>query len=122
MTDLAIRQDGDQWDFAIEGGDFVRVDGPEEVAQRVTYRLMTWLGESVYDTSAGVPYIDGVFGAEPVPGVAQLLLEVIRKTEGVRQVLNDWTFDLADDGTLALSGTALLDTGTPIELSLSVAS
>jgi hypothetical protein len=105
MTDFLIRDDGDGWDIVIEDGDFVFTADEgrlSEVGQRVIYRLMTWQGESAYDTTAGVPYLDAVFGAQVAPGVAQLLTQIILETEGVDALVDTPTFTLTDRG-LAVS-------------------
>lgn len=103
--DVAIANDGTGWDVVLVDGDVVMhtEDSPEDIAQRVVYRLMTWSGESPYDKAAGVPYLDGVFGFEPVPGVVALLVDVMAKTEGVDEVI-DPLFTL-DNDTLTITAT-----------------
>lgn len=91
---IAISANGG-WDLVLKDGDFVFVDeGPAEVGQRVVYRLMTWLGESPYDTGAGLPYLDGIFGFEPIPGIAGLLTQTILDTEGVDEIVDNPVFSL----------------------------
>lgn len=92
MSDLYIAHNGDEWDLVLDDGDVVLVHEletapiPAEVAQRVVYRVMTWLGESPYDTGAGLPYLDGIFGFEPVPGIAALISQTVLDTEGVLEI------------------------------------
>jgi hypothetical protein len=90
VSDLKIADTAGQgWDLVLEDGDVV-LFGPDdttaEVAQRVVYTVMTWQGESPYDLAAGLPYLDGIFGFEPVPGVAGLITQAIQDTEGVAEV------------------------------------
>lgn len=89
MSDLKIADEGDGWDLVLEDGDVVLFGSDDltaEVAQRVVYTVMTWQGESPYDLAAGLPYLDGIFGFEPVPGVAGLITQAIADTEGVAEV------------------------------------
>jgi hypothetical protein len=120
MSDLLIRLNGTgglatDWGLVEVDGDLVLTSSHlEEVAQRVVYRLMTWLRESPYDRSAGVPYLDGVFGFEPIEGVAGLLAQEILDVEGVDGFLEGPVFAL-DGRTLTV--TATLQVGEePLEL------
>lgn len=118
--DLAISNDGTGWDLKLTDGDLVMhvEDSAEDVAQRVVYRLSTWRGESPFDALAGVPYLDGVFGYEPVAGVVALLRNVIETTEGVAEVLGDPDFVL-DQTTRTLAISCVIRVGTaevPIQL------
>lgn len=107
MSDLKIVANGGDglavdWGLVIENGDLaLTASRTEEVAQRVVYRLQTWLSESIYDTSAGVPYLDGVFGFQPREGVAALLIEEIRNTPGVDEIVDNPEF-LLEGNTLTL--------------------
>jgi hypothetical protein len=111
-VDLAISKQGDQWDLVFADGDLVltRPLGQQptaqqilaDVGQRVTYRLMTWLAESGFDRSVGLPYLDGIFGDEPVGAVTFLLVQEARTTPGVQEVVGTPEFTL-DDRTLRLS-------------------
>lgn len=119
MTDFAIANDGDGWDLVLDDGDLVLTHTlglPAEVAQRVVYRLMTWLGESPYDLTAGVPYEQLVFGFEPVPGIVAYLVQIVLDTEGVTDVATEPDFEL-DDRTLTITLAIVVGTETvPIEL------
>lgn len=114
MSDLLIRDTSGQWGLVLVDGDAVltsnrtHVTRLEEVGQRITFRLMTWLRESVYDRSAGIPYPDGIFGHEPVEGVVALLTQEILETEGVDGVSGQPTYDLTD-GLLTI--TAIVQVG-----------
>lgn len=121
MSDIQIANEGEGWDLVLVDGDLVLGfdSHAAEVAQRVTYRLMTWLGESPYDRLAGVPYLDGVFNDfEPVPGIVALLIQVIVDTEGVNEVTEDPTFEL-DGRTLSIAVEIRVGAQTiPIELAV----
>jgi len=122
VTDFAIANTGGGFDLDIVDGDLVLTAGisrAAEVAQRVTYRLMTWLGESPYQTTAGIPYEDVVFGFEPVPGTASLLVQVILDTEGVDGLAEDPVFVLGDDRQLSIAVAITVGEDTvPISLAL----
>lgn len=87
--DLKIEHVGDGvWDLAMEGGDFVLIGHteatwPDLVAQRVTFAILTWLGESPFNRGDGFPWADGVFGRNPVEGIAALLHAHIVAVDGV---------------------------------------
>lgn len=121
MADLAIANDGTGWDVSLVDGDLVLLaeDSVLDVSQRIVYALSTWYGESPFDRTAGVPYLDGVFGFEPIPGVAALLRSVVEGVEGVAEVVGE--LDLILDGrTLRISGTVRIgDADTSLQLVLS---
>lgn len=107
MTDIRITNDGGGWDLALVDGDLELVpetatDDGEAVAQRLVFAWSTWLGESVYDRGAGVPYLDTVFGVAPMPGIAALLLQIGLDVEGVADIDGEPAFDLDSGRTLAI--------------------
>lgn len=126
MSDLYIADGADGWDLVLDDGDVVLVHELEEqawlteVSQRVVYRVMTWLGESPYDLGAGLPYLDGIFGFEPVPGVAALISQEILETEDVSEI--DGTPEyLLDPTSRELSMSIAIKVGDePVTLSLEV--
>lgn len=128
MSDLYIADGADGWDLVLDDGDVVLVHELEasawqaEVAQRVVYRVMTWLGESPYDTAAGLPYLSGIFGFEPVPGVAALISQTVLDTDGVLELDSDPSY-LLDTTTreLAMSFVIKVGTGEDVPISLEVA-
>lgn len=121
MPDLQIRNDGDGFDLVVEDGDLVMLtEIAADVGQRVTYHLMTWLGESPYDRRAGIPYQDVIFGFEPVPGAVALLVSEIQSIEGVAEVIGDPVSEL-EDRTLSISLTLRAeDADAPINLALDI--
>lgn len=110
MTDILLERDvnqNGQWDIVLTGGDLsLTADTSRlaEVAQRVVYALHTWIGESVYDLDAGVPYEEAIFGDEPAPAVVGFMRNVVESTEGVDEVL-DTSFILDDNRNLSISCT-----------------
>ena len=123
MSDLQIDATTGVWDLALDDGDAVLVDDVSraaEVAQRVVYALMTWRGESVYDRGVGLPYLDGIFGFEPLPGIAGLLSQTILDVEGVTEIVGQPDYIL-DDGTLSYSVVIRVDDGTETQITAGVA-
>lgn len=120
MSDLKIERSQYGWDAIMTDGDLVlETDETSLVAQRVIYRLMTWLRESPYDRSAGVPYLDGVFGPEPVEAIVFLLTQEMLDTDGVDEVIGDPEYILGDDRVLTIS-CILRVSGDEVPLSLEI--
>lgn len=91
MTDLRVIAEGDGYDLDIQDNDLVLIGGDDDtwleaVAQRVRYALHTWQGESVFDRDAGLPYIDGIFGRQPVEGIGFLFYSAITDVDDVTGV------------------------------------
>ncbi len=123
MSDLQIARDvNGEWDLVLVDGDAVlvhTVSVAAEVAQRVVYRVSTWYGESPYDRGVGLPYLDGIFGFEPVPGVAALISQTILDTEGVLEIVDNPDYILASDRELSLAFAIRVD-GTTVDLALEI--
>jgi len=107
--DYRIEKTAGQWDVALVDGDIVLLDDEsdadriEAVSQRAVYRFMTWLGESPYEVTAGVPH-DAILGStEPVEGVVGLYALEIGDTEGVSAV-EDLSF-VETSGELEITAT-----------------
>lgn len=88
MADFQIERDGDgQWDLSLVYGDLVLFDEvtelPAVVGQRVAYNVQTWLGESPYETTAGLPHGDILGSLAGHEGIAGLYAAEILETEGV---------------------------------------
>lgn len=124
MSDLQIDATTGVWDLALDDGDAVlvhEVSRAAEVAQRVVYALMTWRGESRYDRGVGLPYLDGIFGFEPLPGIAGLLSQTILDVEGVTEIVGQPDYIL-DGGTLSYSVVIRVDDGTETQITATVGS
>jgi hypothetical protein len=93
------------YDMDLTNGDLSFINGAEAIGQDVTMRLRTWLGETVYDQSAGVPYTQVIF-AERNPNLnsIQFILEqTILNTPGMLTVELDLKLD-RETRTLAVTG------------------
>ena len=66
------------YDMDLTNGDLSFVNGADAIGQDVTMRLRTWLGETVYDVSAGVPYLQVIF-AERNPTAENVALHVAKR-------------------------------------------
>jgi len=71
-------------DMVLENGELVWVTGQEAIAQHIRMRLKTFLGETVYDQSAVVPYLQVIFvKSTPLDSVQFILTDVVEATPGV---------------------------------------
>lgn len=104
MADLKLT-DGD---IDMTDGELSFVTGPEAIAQHIEMRLQTWFGEdgTVYDSSAGVPYLEIIFvKATPLASVQFILEQQVLNTPGVTGV--DLSLDLNNlTRVLNVTGTA----------------
>jgi hypothetical protein len=82
------------YDMDLTDGDLSFVTGREAIAQHATMRLRTWLGETVYDTTAGVPWLQVIFKDKNpnLDSVRFILEQNILRTPGVTGV--DLTLEL----------------------------
>lgn len=114
--DLRIDSTGD---LAIVNGELAYVDNAEAIAQHITMRLRTFLAESPYDRSAGVPYVTVVLQPNtPQFARESILRDVVLGTPGVTGCAMSVTLDAATQ-TLRASGTATGVNG-PIEFAVTV--
>lgn len=89
MADLLLSDD----DMDLTNGELSFVTGPAAIAQHITMRLRTWLGETPYDRNAGVPYLQIIFRkSTPLNAVQFILEQQVLNTPGVLGV--DLTLDL----------------------------
>jgi hypothetical protein len=103
MADLKLTD----YDMDLTNGDLSFVEGPEAIAQHIEMRLRTWLGETVYDTTAGVPWLQVIFkGKNPNLSSVNFILEQnILRTPGVLAVELSLELDRATR-VLTVTGTA----------------
>jgi hypothetical protein len=102
MADLLF-QDGD---MAIIDGELSFVTGPAAIAQHIQMRLQTWLGETPYDTAAGVPYLQVIFvKSTPLDSVQFILEQQVLATPGVLGVDLELSLD-SQTRLLTVTGTA----------------
>lgn len=77
------------YDMDITDGLLSFVTGAEAVRQHVEMRLRTWLGESVYDRSAGVPYTQVIFQkGVTAASIRFILTNIVEATPGIDEVLS----------------------------------
>jgi len=91
------------YDMDLTNGELTFVLGREAIGQHVEMRLRTWLEETVYDVTAGVPWLQVIFkGKNPnLPSIQFILEQNILRTPGVEGV-QFTTFNL-DSGTRVLN-------------------
>jgi hypothetical protein len=102
--DLLLTDD----DMFLENGELQFTTGAPAIGQHIKMRLRTWLGESgaVYDTAAGVPFLQVIFrGKNPnLDAVNFILTQIMLGTPGVisgelTPVLDTVTRELTVSGT-----------------------
>lgn len=101
---------GNGYDLDLTNGDVTFVKGREAIGQHVLMVLRTFLGESVYDTSAGVPYIQVIFQrGVAVATIEQVLSQVILNVPGVISI-ESFTINLLSPGSRTLTASAIITT------------
>jgi len=71
-------------DMVFNNGELVFITGQEAIKQHIEMRLKTFLGETVYDQSAVVPYIQIIFvKSTPLDSVQFILTDAVENTPGV---------------------------------------
>lgn len=113
MTDILLEKVGAGWDLALDAnGDLQlthNVGRATEIGQRVLYTLATWYGECPYDVTAGIPYLELIFGTPaappggPIPGAVAYITQLAVETEGVDALADTPTFTLDSNRTLTVS-------------------
>ncbi len=74
-------------DLDITNGDLSFVEDREAIAQHLTIRLRTFLGESRFNRAAGAPYLQAIFGKQtPKIAVDFVLRAYILETPGITGV------------------------------------
>jgi len=102
---MDLKIDSNQ-DMVIEDGDLVFVKNGEAIAQHIGMRLRTWLGESPYDTKAGVPYHTIIFQPGTTTDAIIFILEqIVLQTPGVTGVSLNYTLD-RETREITITGTA----------------
>jgi hypothetical protein len=82
--DLAVNEFDD---LAIDGGELALVSNADAIGQHLRLRLQTWLGETPYDQSAGVPYLQVMFDPNTTDLARKFILQQqILATPGVTGV------------------------------------
>lgn len=108
------------YDLDLTNGELTWVMGAEAVAQDVTMRLRTFLGESVYDASAGVPYLQVIFEKQTQTfSVESILRSQILATPGVLSILS-FTFEVDPINRVFTGTSKILTTSGEIDFSVGV--
>lgn len=100
MTDFLIESLGNgDHDLTITDNDFVIVGNSEDtwaaaLRQRILYAVGTWFAESAFDRSVGFPWLEGVFGRQPVDGISALVYQHITRVPGVVGIIESPTLTL----------------------------
>lgn len=83
MADLLLTND----DLNLTDGELTFITGQQAIGQSIEMRLKTWLGETVYDLSAGVPWLQIIFvKSTPETSIQFLLEDQVLGTPGVTGV------------------------------------
>lgn len=96
-------------DLDITNGELSFVTGREAIAQDLTMAWRTWLGETVYDTTVGVPYLQVIFKERNpnLDAVRFILQQIGERRPGVISVL---LVPLLEAATRQLSAQGTADT------------
>lgn len=108
-------------DLDVTNGELSLVTGIEAVVQDITMTLRTFLEESVYDRSAGVPYLQIIFKKGTSLQTVRFILEqIILQVDGVTEVIDLDTSDFdRNTRSLVVTGTVrALDQEFPIEVEI----
>lgn len=106
-------------DMVIENGDLVLIkDGPA-IGQHIKMRLATWLGETPYNTSAGVPYRTIIFQPNTSrEAIIFILTQAVLQTPGVITCELDYVANTTAR-TMTVTGRATSING-PIDFTLDI--
>jgi hypothetical protein len=82
--DLRLTDD----DLDITNGELSFVTGREAIGQDIKMALQTWLGETVYDTTVGVPYTQVIFKERNpnLNAVKYIIEQIVARRPGVISV------------------------------------
>ena len=107
MSDIRLGTDGDLYLNA--DNDLELIEGVDAIAQDISTRLQTFLGEWYLDERIGMPYFQQILGQKPRLGLVRSLYnDAIISTPGVNTI-NDLTLDY-NTTTRALSISFRADT------------
>ena len=98
----AIALDDDH-DIFVTGGQLSRVSDVDEVVQKITTKLLHYLGEWWLDLNSGVPWFESILGESSDLAEAEAILRrVITSTEGVT-TLEEFEADLSPDRVFSVT-------------------
>lgn len=117
MSDWKRTPEGD---IAIENDDLAIVDDIEATAQDIEMTLHTWLGESVYDRLAGMPYEQAIFELGTTPEAVRFIVEQrLLALEGVAEITDLRTQHDTATRDLVIDGKARHVSGEELPFSFS---
>lgn len=97
-------------DVLLVGGDFVLLTGAAAIQQDIEFQLQVGLGECVYDTTKGTPWIQVLFLDDTTDDARIFILrQIVRNTPGVIEC-DDLTIDTDSENrikTIAGSATTI---------------
>lgn len=100
------------WDLELtaDGSDLLLVDGVDAIAQDLTTRLRTFLGEWFLDKRVGMPYFQQILGQKPRLNLLNsIFANAILQTPGIIGPINDLVIEF-DGVTRNLSVSFRCDT------------
>jgi hypothetical protein len=117
MMDFCLQNN----DLAIANGDLiVSPTESDTLAQNITIRLKTLLGEWFFDTSIGIPYLTEIFGHKRNERfIRQLIIPEIESVPGIQQI-KDFKVQEETHRKIVISFTAFLSNGANIFLNESI--
>jgi hypothetical protein len=94
-------------DMQIIDGEVQFIEGPDAIGQDIEMALGTWLGETVYDVTTGVPYLQVIFAAKnpDLSSIKFILENIVRRRGGVINAELTPTLD-SETRVLTVTGTA----------------
>ncbi len=67
-----------EWDLTLDNaGNLATVDGGLAIAQDCASAVRLWRGELWYNTAAGIPFTEQIFGAYPIPSASFLKAQFV---------------------------------------------
>lgn len=104
-NDAAVRNgNAQEGDIDITSNDLVLTSGTESIAQHLTIRLRTFLGEWFLDDRIGIPYFQQFLVKNPSESAMRaILVQAITTTQGIDRLQSlDFTLD-SEKRTLSVS-------------------
>jgi hypothetical protein len=104
-------------DLLIVDGNFVYIDGPEEVGQVLKTRLQVYQGEFFYDSSFGVPYLQTLASQNGQLALDISIKNTILSTEGIKEIIQFQTEFDSVNRIYTVNTIIKLDDGTEVTFS-----
>jgi hypothetical protein len=102
-------------DIDLTNGELSWVTGADAIRQDIEMHLAAWLNETVYDRSAGMPYIQVIFKRGINENVVRFIVtDQLMARPGVTDVLELLTTFDRESRELTITGTVRIDTGESV--------